>query len=335
MSPRKLTEIDKKNILNLYRQPEETTSTLADRYGVSNSTISRLLKSTLLESDYEALIQQKRANRTPGSGTSATKPKPKLVERIEPKSLSVSPSPQPLIQSEEEESEDEESGFEYPNQRRRRKRSSVTDQSDAESKAKQGELPLEFNRTETQRDTEDSEDLLEEMDQPETSHLKDLLDEDLMDLDEDLEEDLDEDLDEDFEEDWDEDEDEEDIATPEPLTTTHVPRGTNIQVLPLSEASFPKPCYLVIDRAAELIARPLREFSDLGGIPAEEVQQQTLPVFDNHRVARRFSNRSQRVIKVPDGKMLQKTCSYLQAKGITRLLIDGQVYSLLTAPLFE
>ncbi|HEY9607254.1 MAG TPA: hypothetical protein V6C85_36950, partial [Allocoleopsis sp.] len=96
-----------------------------------------------------------------------------------------------------------------------------------------------------------------------------------------------------------------------------------------SEASLPRTCYLVVDRAAELIARPLREFGDLGRIPAEEVQEKTLPVFDNHKVARRFSNRSQRVIKVPDGRMLQKACSHLQAKGITRLLIDGQVYSLL------
>jgi hypothetical protein len=85
----------------------------------------------------------------------------------------------------------------------------------------------------------------------------------------------------------------------------------------------------VVDRGAELIARPLKEFSDLGRIPLEEVQEKTLPVFDNHKVARRFSNRSQRVIKVPDGRMLQKTRSHLQAKGITRLLIDGQVYSLL------
>ncbi len=99
-------------------------------------------------------------------------------------------------------------------------------------------------------------------------------------------------------------------------------------MLPLSEASLPKICYLVVDRSAELVARPLREFSDLGRIPVEEVQQKTLPIFDNHRVAKRFSNRSQRVIKVPDGQMLQKTCSHLKAKGITRLLIDGQVYSL-------
>ncbi|NEO03773.1 MAG: transposase, partial [Moorea sp. SIO3I7] len=30
----------------------------------------------------------------------------------------------------------------------------------------------------------------------------------------------------------------------------------------------------------------------------------------------------------PDAQMLQKTSSYLQAKGITLLLIHGQVYSL-------
>ncbi len=60
MAPKKLTEADKTAILSLYRQPQETTSTLADRYGVSNSTISRLLKSSLPEAEYSLLIQQKR-----------------------------------------------------------------------------------------------------------------------------------------------------------------------------------------------------------------------------------------------------------------------------------
>ena len=99
-------------------------------------------------------------------------------------------------------------------------------------------------------------------------------------------------------------------------------------MLPLSDAAFPRTCYLVIDRTSELIARPLKEFSHLGTIPAEETLQKTLPVFDNHRIARRFSNRFQRVIKVPDGKMLQKTSSHLQAKGITRIIMDGRIYSL-------
>ena len=104
--------------------------------------------------------------------------------------------------------------------------------------------------------------------------------------------------------------------------------ATLVQVLPLSEATLPKTCYLVIDRASELITRPLRDFGDLGQIPTQEVQEKTLPVFDNHRVARRFSTKRDRVIKIPDSKLLQKTRSHLQAKGITRLLVDGQVYSL-------
>jgi len=101
-----------------------------------------------------------------------------------------------------------------------------------------------------------------------------------------------------------------------------------VHVLPLSEAAFPGTYYLVIDRFADLITRPLKDFGDLGRFPSEEIQEKTLPVFDNHRVARRFSNRTQRVIKVPNGSMLQKVCSHLYSKGITRLLLNGQVYSL-------
>ena len=62
---RKLTDSDKQEILKLYRESAETTSTLAERYGVSNSTISRLLKSTLPEEEYEYLVSLKRAARTP------------------------------------------------------------------------------------------------------------------------------------------------------------------------------------------------------------------------------------------------------------------------------
>ena len=64
MSPKKLIDDDKQEILNLYRQTSETTSTLAHRYGVSSSTISRFLKNTLSDIEYEELIQQKRLART-------------------------------------------------------------------------------------------------------------------------------------------------------------------------------------------------------------------------------------------------------------------------------
>lgn len=321
MSPRKLSDADKSNILNLYRNPEETTSTLAMRYGVSNSTISRILKSNLQESEYEDLIQQKRLNRTPGHTfspmTETTEP---LLELEAESSPDIPSSRQPLV-----ELESESSTSSSADGRRRRRRSSVSLPSDSEEKVVQRQLELDLAASLQENQPEKPDEMLDEIDRAEASRFEELLDGDLMDLD-----DEDDDLDEDLDDDWDDEEGE--VEGRDLLKTSLAESGINVQVLPLSEASLPKTCYLVVDRAAELIARPLKDFSDLGYIPSEEVQEKTLPVFDNHKVARRFSNRSQRVIKVPDSRMLQKTRSHLQAKGITRLLIDGQVYSLIPTP---
>jgi transposase-like protein len=349
MSPRKLSDADKSDILNLYQHPEETTSTLATRYGVSNSTISRILKSSLLESDYEVLIQQKRSNRTPNSVSSSIIQIPELSVESEAESLPVVETTEPPVEANTEspvEANTESSVSTSSDRRRRRRSSSVTSQPLTEPEAIQTQLQLDIptlveernslveernslveerNSLVEERNSVELEEPIDESSPAQTSAMEELLDDDLMDLDED---DLEDDED-DEDDDW--DDEAMDAPSPAQIKTSSTESGYKVQVLPLSEASLPKTCYLVVDRAAELIARPLKEFGDLGRIPAEEVQEKTLPVFDNHRVARRFSNRSQRVIKVPDGRMLQKTCSHLQAKGITRLLIDGQVYSLLPA----
>jgi transposase-like protein len=301
MSPRKLTEEDKKEILNLYRQTEETTSTLADRFGVSSSTISRFLKGFLSHAEYEDLIQQKRLARTPG-GKSAIRD---------------------LSEDDAQADLEEESTFvpEVPKLPEKEKEP-------LPSLPKLKEVPKE-DKTAALQEWTISAPQTEGFFSNETSAPVDevaAIEEIIGELKVEFKESDDEDEDEDWEED-DEEDDEEEI---EAVYTPSISTKAKIQVLPLSSASFPKTCYLVIDRAAELITRPLKDFADLGKIPSEEFQQKTLPVFDNHRVARRFSNRSQRVIKVPDGRMLQKTRTYLYAKGITRLLLDGQIYSLLS-----
>ena len=60
MSSKKITAADKLEIVDFYRHGGDTTASLANRYGVSNSTISRILKTGIPEAEYEVLIQQKR-----------------------------------------------------------------------------------------------------------------------------------------------------------------------------------------------------------------------------------------------------------------------------------
>ncbi len=152
-------------------------------------------------------------------------------------------------------------------------------------------------------------------------------------------EDLDDFGDEDFEDDDDESESGDD-PTEAAQMLAEESSAVEIAIYPLEAAVLPRPCYLVIDTRSELLARPLAEFRGLGHAAQDEEQQKTLPIFESRAVALRFSQRNQRiyknsdsilrktVVKVPDGNVLRKTTTFLQEKGITRLLIHGQVYAL-------
>lgn len=292
MSPRKLTDATKKEILKLYRETEATTSTLAERYGVSSSTVSRFLKNSFSSEEYEQLIQKKRLARSPRGleeeGAAADLPE-KAIEVISVRAARIAAK--------------DEQAFEQPI-------ASVEQLTLLMDTA----YPPEVDNSE---DTEINGDKTLE-----TANLNDFFVEAIEEEEE--EDELDEDWDE--EEDEDEDEDEEELA--ESYLGPTIVKTAQLQILPLSAAAFPKTCYLVIDRAAELITRPLKDFAELGKVPPQEIQQRTLPIFESHRIARRFSKRKEKVIKVPDGRLIEKAHAQLEAKGITRLLMDGRIYAL-------
>jgi transposase-like protein len=301
MSPKKITETEKQEIINLYRQSMATTAALASQFGVSSSTVSRILKSGLDETEYDLLVQQKRSHR---------------FNTVE----------EEVLNTEVVEREDFNSV------------SDVETTTEVESPV----FPLETIPEESLPPTNMSQELVvreinlnnpdispplkvvtkvpssrgEEESTNEISTLQAMFGEDIEDFGEDIE-------------DFNEDEDWENQGDGEESSTYVLNNYSNVQVVPLSEARLPRTCYLVVDKFAELIVKPLKDFNDLGPIPNGENQRNTLPIFDNHRVAKRFSNhRSQRVIKIPDSRLLLKVMGYLIARGITHILIDGRIYFL-------
>jgi transposase-like protein len=404
MSSKKITDADKLEIVDLYRQTGDTTASLASRYGVSNSTISRLLKTTIPEAEYEVLIQQKRGvkgGNEEDSLTAMADTRSDLQSDLAPEIEALSESESlgqraeslnrfdvasdsieielPNIPSTSTTERDlvaagaidstEESGT---NSRRVRRRSSApltaedpepiqidrqsvndpdisaptitaaTAQSNWEPVMAASNLdptPLPSKtivppvpRTPVLRDiladsndryskppTPATDDAEEDPDAEDVNALAAMFGEEIADGEDD-----DDDTDG---EDW----DEESTSSYQQLDRDRLltEDRLHVQVTPLSQAILPRTCYIVIDKFAELIVRPLKDFADLGQIATEEIQQRTLPVFDNHRVAKRFSNqRTQRVIKVPDSRIFYKTTQHLRSKGITCLLVDGNIYSL-------
>jgi hypothetical protein len=97
---------------------------------------------------------------------------------------------------------------------------------------------------------------------------------------------------------------------------------------PLETAPLPASLYMLVDKTVELQARPLSDFPELGHLPDGERQRQALVLFANPRQAKRHCGRTQRVIKLPDSQVIHRTAPYLLGQGITRLVLEGSVYSL-------
>ena len=101
-----------------------------------------------------------------------------------------------------------------------------------------------------------------------------------------------------------------------------------VEVQPLQAGSLPNSVYMLVDKVVELDARPLRDFPELAHLEESELDRQGLFLYGNPRAAKRQCGRSQRVIKVPDTAVFERTSSYLLARGITRLVMDGSLIAL-------
>ncbi|MFN3927926.1 MAG: hypothetical protein ACK4QL_11575 [Pseudanabaenaceae cyanobacterium] len=255
MPASKLTIADKEKIVQLYRETPASLSYLSEQFGISVSTVSRLLKEAIPEDEYRELVARKQAKRPRHKPQEITIPD--TSEPPEP----ASPEP-PLAQL--------ELLAEIP-----------------------PEIIEELQNIPIDDEFSAEEDIEEDEDEEEEDSEGDLASESL------------------------------DLADLVPLKET----DAVVQILPLDQAILPEMCYIVVDRAHEIVTRPLKAFRDLGIIPEEEAQSLTVPIFDSHRVVRRFCRPRQLIIKFP-AALLYAARTKLIEKGITRLLVSGQVYAL-------
>ncbi len=284
----KLALDEKQEILRLYRDSDATTVNLAKQFGISTSTVSRLLQELMPAEEYRHLVSQKQAKGKRGSRVNHD------LGNFQVNQLALIPDDLSIIS-------DEINNFEQGE----------------ETAIAMDDQQLNDNLTMTVGNFEDVDledaDLEDEDLEDDDESEDDLVDEDNLDLSED-------------ELDFSEEDTESSLTMFADLHGTHS-ASDRLEILPLDEADLPVICYIVVDRIAEIITRPLKDFKDLGSIPPEESLSKTIPIFDNHRVARRFSHHNQRVIKFPSD-LIHITRPKLVQKGITRILFSGQVYTL-------
>jgi len=304
MPAARLSDSQKAEVVERFRAGEGMQP-LADAYGCSPNTVSRVVKAALDPGEYDRLKEQ-RSRRTTSSRRGSTEPDPVEenehsashpegpADDAEASGVAVSPEVDPPTAEMEADAPSEELGLPAPSvapdrPQRPVRRLGTRSRPDAAAAAQEdGPAVLAIDDADDFGDDEGDDDLSLDADG---------------------------------------DDSEGQTFVPVPLLEV-VDDHTEIRPLPLTAADLRGSAWMLVDKTVELQARPLSEFTELGRLPAEEQDRQALMVFVNPRQAKRHCGRTQRVIKIPDPEVFTRTAPYLLAQGISRVVIEGALFAL-------
>ena len=98
--------------------------------------------------------------------------------------------------------------------------------------------------------------------------------------------------------------------------------------IPISDVSFPKMVYLIVGKKIELEIKYLKDYPAWSFLAEDELNRKTIEIFDDYKIAKRFCNKEQKVIKVPNTDVFRIAAPFLISKGISRIVSPENLISL-------
>jgi hypothetical protein len=98
--------------------------------------------------------------------------------------------------------------------------------------------------------------------------------------------------------------------------------------VPISEIDLPKIVYMIVNKNIELEIKILRDYPMWDFIPNSDLNRKTIEIYNDIKVAKRFCNKEQKVIKVPNPNVFRIVAPTLIARGISRIIFSEQLIAL-------
>ena len=86
------------------------------------------------------------------------------------------------------------------------------------------------------------------------------------------------------------------------------------------DIDFPDVVFMVVDKKIELETKYLRDYPDWQFLSKEELDRKTIEIFNDLKTAKRFCNKEQKVIKVPNTNVFRIVAPILLDRGISRIV---------------
>ena len=98
--------------------------------------------------------------------------------------------------------------------------------------------------------------------------------------------------------------------------------------IPISDVDLPKIVYMIVDNKIELEIKLLKDYPEWNFLPLEDLNRKTIEIYHDLKIAKRFCNKEQKVIKVPNTDVFRITAPLLTSRGISRIVSAEKLIAL-------
>ena len=102
----------------------------------------------------------------------------------------------------------------------------------------------------------------------------------------------------------------------------------DLSSIPISDVKFPKIVYMIVNKNIELETKYLKDYPDWNFLSEDELQRKTIQIYFDLKNAKRFCNKEQKVIKVPNTQVFKIVSSILISRGISRIVSEDKLIAL-------
>ena len=102
----------------------------------------------------------------------------------------------------------------------------------------------------------------------------------------------------------------------------------DLSSVPIAEINFPKIVYMIVDKKIELEVKLLKEYPEWQFLSKDELNRETIEIYTDLKVAKRFCNKEQKVIKVPNTGVFKIVAPLLLSRGISRIVSPDKLIAL-------
>ena len=102
----------------------------------------------------------------------------------------------------------------------------------------------------------------------------------------------------------------------------------DLSSIPISDMNFPSLVYMIVNNKIELETKYLKEYPEWQFLSQNDLNRKTIQIFMDLKIAKRFCNKDQKVIKVTNTDVFRIVSQILISRGISRIVSDDKLIAL-------